>query len=78
MKSPTLHYHDRVAALGLALRLRPGELVHVEVRHASDCDLLRGRGRCSCVPEISANVRGRLYRVASDGTVFHDAGAPLN
>lgn len=77
MKAP-LSYGERVAMLGLSLRLRAGELVNVEVRHAGDCALLRGRGACTCVPRIAANVRGRLWRVTSDGFVFADANAPLH
>lgn len=78
MKSAPLSYRERIVSLGLALQLRAGELVNVEVRHAPDCDLLHGRGPCSCIPAISANVRGKLYRVPSDGTVFHDASVPLS
>lgn len=78
MKSALLSYRERIVSLGLQLQLRAGELVNVEVRHAPDCDLLHGRGACSCTPAISANVRGRLYRVASDGFVFADESVSLN
>lgn len=78
MKPAPLSYRERVVALGLALQLRSSEVVNVEVRHAPDCDLLHGRGPCSCTPAISANVRGRLYRVTSDGFVFADEAVSLN
>jgi hypothetical protein len=78
MTPPTLTYRERIVALGLALRVRAGEMVNVEIRHASDCDLLHGRDPCTCVPSIAANVRGRLWRVTSDGFVFSDATVPLH
>ena len=78
MKQAPLSYRARIVALGLALQLRSSEVVNVEVRHAPDCDLLHGRDACTCVPSISANVSGHLWRVTADGAVFREASTALN
>jgi hypothetical protein len=31
---------------------KPGTVVHVEVCHEPHCKLLRGRGACTCQPEV--------------------------
>lgn len=66
MKPAPLSYRERIVSLGLQLQLRAGELVNVEVRHASDCDLLhvrgpsRAGGRCHPVHHVvgSCGTRG--------------------
>lgn len=68
-----LDYRARVAALAFAARIRRGTVTQVEVRHASDCPMLHGRGNCTCCPDIAANVDGRLWRVDSTGFAFVDS-----
>ena len=43
-------YLSSVAAL--AAPLEPGTVNHVNVSHDATCDLLKGRGACTCKPEV--------------------------
>lgn len=36
------------AAVAAAINARPGEVVHVEVRHERECAFLNDRGPCDC------------------------------
>jgi hypothetical protein len=43
---------DAVAKLAQAADLAPGTVAVIEVRHEPGCDLLGGRGACSCSPAV--------------------------
>ena len=43
-------------ALANVKHVRPGEVVHVEVRHDDDCGIFEGRP-CDCEPEVESGAR---------------------
>ena len=43
-------------ALEHAKDVRPGEIVHVEVRHDDDCGIFENRA-CDCAPEVESGRR---------------------